>query len=159
MQSSIKIANFFVSKSINTGEELSPIKLLKLVYLSHGWYLGLTEKPLIGEAVQAWKYGPVVKDVYYAFRTYGSEQITSFAKDSYSTIQIPNAEKEKDLVQFLEKIWEIYGKVDGLRLSALTHESGSPWDTVWNIQGGKYKKDAIIPNDLIRDYYKAKSAA
>ena len=160
LESSIKIANYFVLKSINTGKELSPIKVLKLVYLSHGWYLGLNGKPLISEAVQAWQYGPVVQEVYYSFKNYGSDQITSFARLSLSTVPLPNEkeEKDKELIQFLDKIWEIYGDWTGLVLSTLTHEPNSPWDTVWNKQGGKHRKGAIIPNDLIRDYYKAKSA-
>jgi len=160
LESPLKIANYFVSKSINTGKELSPIKVLKLVYLSHGWYLGLTDKALIGEAVQAWKYGPVVEGVYHAFKSYGSEQITSYAIDYNSNkikIPIPTLENDKVLIEFLDRIWEVYGDLSGLILSTITHETGSPWDIIYNKQGGKDKHGTIIPNDLIRDYYKRKA--
>jgi uncharacterized phage-associated protein len=60
---------------------------------------------------------------------------------------------------FLNKIWEVYGKFNGLQLSTLTHQPDTPWDIVWNKRGGKSKKAVIIPNDLIREHYKCKAYA
>ena len=35
---------------------------IKLVYLCHGWMLGIYGRSLIGEPVEAWRYGPVVPE-------------------------------------------------------------------------------------------------
>ena len=157
--SPIAVANFFVQKSLETGIELTPMKLVKLVYLSHGWYLGLASQPLISEAVQAWKYGPVVNSVYHTFKKYGNEQILSQESDPENfQFSLPVIQDE-NIQAFLNKIWDVYSKYSGLQLSTLTHEQGSPWDKVWNYQGGKDRKAVIIPNALIQDYYRTKKDA
>ena len=50
--------------------ESTPMHMIKLVYLSHGWMLGLRERSLINEAVEAWRYGPVVPSVYHRFKSF-----------------------------------------------------------------------------------------
>lgn len=155
MENSLAISNFFIEKSLKTGVELSPMKLLKMIYISHGWYLGLNNAPLIDDTVEAWRYGPVVPKIYHTFKHYGNEQITDLDFDiqTFSYLK-PSA----TLCMFLDKIWEVYSPFTGLQLSSLTHEEGSPWDTVWNKQGGKSEKSAQIPNDLIKEYYQHKAA-
>jgi uncharacterized phage-associated protein len=151
------VANYFVNRALSEGgTELTPMKLLKLVYLSHGWYLGLNDaKPLIAEAVQAWKFGPVITSVYHDFKSYNNSQITALAFDiasaSYSCVTDPSK------VTFLDRIWEVYKGYSGLQLSTLTHEPGSPWDIVWNNYNGKNEHGAIIPNNIIAEYYRNKA--
>ena len=45
--------------------DTTPMHVIKLVYLAHGWMLGFTSRALINEAVEAWTYGPVVPSTYY----------------------------------------------------------------------------------------------
>lgn len=152
----ISISNYFVNKAISEGNELTPMKLLKLVYLSHGWYLGLNDgKPLISEAVQAWRFGPVITSVYHGFKDFKDSPITRLGFDPL-TMGYPVVSSEEK-TPLLNKIWDIYKDWNGLQLSALTHETGSPWDTVWNKQGGKDKLGAIIPNAIIAEYYMRKA--
>ena len=156
METTIAISNYFIQKSMNDGSELTPMKLVKLAYLAHGWHLALSEgdgEPLLSEFVYAWKYGPVVRSVYNMFKEYGKSRISSFHVDSEGKIPSVSNDNIKTL---LDKIWETYKSYSGPQLSTLTHESGSPWDTVWNVDGGKHRLDAIIPNQLIRDYYRQK---
>ena len=69
------IANYFISKALADGIKLTLLQLIKLVYLAHGWHLGLTGRPLISETVQAWKYGPVIKSLYDRFKRYDSQPL------------------------------------------------------------------------------------
>lgn len=144
----------------DTGVEITPMKLLKLVYIAHGWHLGIKETPLINEAVQAWKYGPVVESVYHEFKEYGNQPIKKQAtvltvlEDDVQIIT-PSVD-DVDSKLFLDSVWNTYSKYSGLQLSTLTHQSDSPWDIVWNKQGGKNKNGSIIPNDLIQAHYKDK---
>ena len=71
----IQIANYFIKSSFRTGDELTPMKLIKLTYIAHGWHLGLYDSELIDEPVYAWKYGPVVQSIYQDFKWYGDNQI------------------------------------------------------------------------------------
>ncbi|WP_366409678.1 hypothetical protein [Novosphingobium sp. 17-62-19] len=49
----------------------------------------------------------------------------------------------------IDHVWNRYGALSGARLSALTHQSGTPWSAIYN---GKRSK--VIGNDLIREHYK-----
>jgi len=157
MESSIAVANFFVQKSFDTGVELTPMKVVKLVYIAHGWHLALYNgEPLINEVVQAWKYGPVVDTVYREFSKYRSSQITQQGTELGENMRIITPSVCSDKKELLEKIWSVYGQYNGLQLSTLTHQENTPWDIVWNKEGGSKKSGAIIRNSLIEDHYKEK---
>ena len=159
METALAVANYFVTKAINEGAILTPMKLVKLVYVSHGWYLALYDEPLISEAVQAWKFGPVIPTVYHGFKDYGDQQITSCATEFMNYNLVVPIVKKDDTKKFLNAVWEEYKKFNGLQLSALTHQSDTPWDIVYNQQGGSKRNGAIITNDLIKEHYKGKIAA
>jgi len=154
--SSHQIANFFIRQSQATGAELTPMKLIKLCYIAHGWHLGFFDEQLLDEAIFAWKYGPVIDTLYRDFKKYGTGQITELYKDEKSgEYEFPDISK----TEFLNSIWNAYRRFNGVQLSAMTHDEGTPWDITWNRNGGKNRRAAIIPNDLIKAHYKEKIAA
>ena len=58
MYQPLTISNYFIQKLHETGSPVTAMKLIKLVYIAHGWHLALENgKSLISEAVMAWKYG------------------------------------------------------------------------------------------------------
>lgn len=65
------IANFFLQR-----QRLTQVRLHKLVYFAHGWHLGLNRGPLLDEAIQAWRYGPVVPSLYEEFNS-GQSRLTA----------------------------------------------------------------------------------
>lgn len=82
------------------------LKLIKLVYI----HLGVNKKPLIRENVEAWKYGPVIRSVYDAFKGYGKLSITdrvATGVDPEMKITIDES-IDKSACQFLDKIWNFY---------------------------------------------------
>ena len=142
-----QIADYF----LYIGKEdptMTPMKLIKLVYIAHGWNLGLNDEDLINEPVQAWKYGTVIPSLYNQFRHFRSSKIT----------EIPDTEPTEistDDKKFLDKVYDIYKKYDGLQLSAKTHQPNTPWTITWNkLINGSGNIDLTIPNDLIKNYYK-----
>lgn len=123
------------------------MQVLKLVYLCHGWMLGLYNRPLIKEPVEAWQYGPVVRDLYKSVKKFRSSPVEgplSRNKEDFD-------EQEKDI---MDQVIEMYGDFSGLALSRLTHEPGTPWYRTWN-SGDRYN---IISNDLIEDHFKQLAA-
>ena len=154
MYSSLLIANYFINKGFLEGIEHTPMKIIKTVYVAHGWYLGNIEEPLITEAVQAWQYGPVVPNVYYAFRKYGKRSILELYNPNEYNISDGNLNKE--ITSFLDAVWGVYKNVDGIRLGALTHKKDTPWDII-NAKYG-WEENPIIPNSIIMNYYKDKVA-
>lgn len=129
------------------------MQLVKLVYISHGWYLGLTGKPLINEAVEAWKYGPVIPSIYHSFKKYGNNSITEQELDIVGFSYVNTEIKDLNKMRFLDKVWDVYKQFNGPQLSTLTHENGTPWFITWHNNGGQHQKSVTIPNDLIKDHY------
>jgi uncharacterized phage-associated protein len=149
--SPFKVARFFIEKAAQTGQKLTPMKLIKLVYIAHGWHLALRKSPLISEKVQAWKYGPVIESLYHGFKHLGNSNI-----EKGEAICLPQNDMDSETNALLEKVWAKYGGLAGTHLSALTHLGNTPWDIVWNQQGGKEQKCAEIPDTLIQEFYQKK---
>ncbi|WP_269233795.1 Panacea domain-containing protein [Flavobacterium flavigenum] len=139
------VANYFIEKYSKNGD-LTPMKIIKLTYIAYGWYLALTDKQqkLIDENPIAWDFGPVFPSLYYSIKQYKKEKITEKIPNTTKNERISNEDE-----QFLDKIWEVYGRFDGVYLSALTHIDGTPWQKV-------YRKDlnAVISDDDIFEHYK-----
>lgn len=156
MYSGKTIGNFFIEQGIECGRMLTPMQVVKLVYISHGWNLALTGKPLIDEGIQAWKYGPVVPGLYQSVKIYGDREIPN--PDYSSKYLIGEREKlrqDRVLEMLLITVYERYKHMDGLELSALTHQHDTPWHRVWVHHGGSERLGAVIPNIMIREYYES----
>ncbi len=144
-----QIANYFLHKYPDD-PNMTPMKLIKLVYIAHGWHLGLDKGPLINEAPQAWKYGPVIPSLYYRFKKY---------KDSKIDENPSEFPQDEELTSFIDELWDVYGKYDGIQLGAKTHQVGTPWYIVWNgIANNPFKFNLEIPNDLIKSHYRKLAA-
>ncbi|KQH74402.1 Panacea domain-containing protein [Xylella fastidiosa] len=57
---------------------LTPLQVLKLVYLAHGWCLGVHTQPLIDELVEAWRAGPLIRSLYNVIKQDRSSGITEW---------------------------------------------------------------------------------
>lgn len=143
MHSSLTIANRFLALATERGDTLTPMQLLKLVYIAHGWMLGLYGVPLINHPVQAWKYGPVIPELYRAISGFRSAPVQG---------QLP-APPEDTLVELEEglirEVYDLYGMRSGLDLSRLTHKPGSPWERTYR----EGVPNLVISNDIIEDHY------
>jgi len=154
------IANWFLDRAEKDGEFLTAMKLQKLVYVAHGWYLA-SRGPLVHDAVEAWRWGPVFRSLYRQFREFGSDDITTRAtvfdgasledrRISIGDYDTPDAE---ETAQFLESVWNNYGEYSAGELSDITHREGTPWHTMYKRMGHKIKPFTVIPNEMIKDHY------
>lgn len=152
------IASYFLELANSEDKGLSPMKLIKLVYIAHGWHLGFTKRPLISDSISAWKYGPTIDGLYNRLRSFGTKRITEDIKDSDIILsEYQNVLMDEWLRGFLSGIWDSYKKYSAVELSTITHAQDTPWDTIWNKRNGKNIYGAIIPNDLIAAYYEEKT--
>ena len=141
-----QVANWFVTRALRDGKSLSIMSLLKLTYIAHGWHLETQSAPLFQNRIEAWQYGPVIPEVYRAFRRQGI--------NVSSPVSVPPVEFSSEDENFLEQIYAIYGSLEAFQLSDLTHVTGGPWDIATKT-GGYY---APIPNELIKQHYDQKRA-
>ncbi len=151
--SSIAVANHFIKKSFESGTRLTPMQLVKLVYIAHGWYLARTGEPLLSDAVEAWKYGPVIPKLYHQFKQYRDSPITSMAMVMGEGQFFAPEITDPSVAAFLDSVWDVYKNFDGIQLSTLTHQDGTPWFQVWRDQKGFETRGAVIPNQLIKNHY------
>lgn len=145
----LTVANYFVQKGLDEGKPLSPMKVQKLVYIAHGWFLAINEQPLIEDKIGAWPFGPVIGSIYKEFAEFARSKITRLAESShYDANGLDIATK-----QFLDRIWKKYGAFSATKLSAMTHLPGTPWSETY--ESGKSN---TIDNTVIARYYKSRIA-
>lgn len=125
--------------------DISPMKLIKLAYICHGFHLAYFDKPLFDDKVEAWKYGPVIRSIYNEVKHRRGEPVLY---EQFDYIETPIAGDSLDIIKAVMKS---YGKHTPIELSAITHKADTPWD----ITVSKGRSDGyIIPNALIKEYYK-----
>jgi uncharacterized phage-associated protein len=164
------VTNYVLELADRDSDQVSPMRLQKLLYFSHGWHLGLGQGPLIDDRVEAWKWGPVIPSVYHEFKQFGTENINNSHR--WYTNEITSIEGRRITVQrmtpsldaregniaaakaVVEKVWTVYKPFSAIQLSNITHQPGTPWDEVWNNQGGKGRRSTDIPDELIERYFK-----
>lgn len=139
-----KIANKLLELAGSNGKTLTPMQLLKLVYMSHGWMLGIFGKPLIRNQIEAWKFGPVIPDLYQKVKAYRDQPINITLHVDDPT---PLSPAEESLIR---QVYSLYGDYSGPELSRLTHQPGSPWDLTYDANGWA----DTISNDVIEDHYR-----
>jgi uncharacterized phage-associated protein len=133
------IANFFLYQSFDENIPLTPMKLIKLVYIAYGWHLAIYDKKLFDEKIQAWNYGPVIPSIYHEFKRFGKDQINDYSRslnEKTGELSLVKVVKDRtEVSKTLKIVWEIYKNHSAEQLSELTHETGSPWDKAINNNG------------------------
>lgn len=150
MVNSVTVANEFINLARKDGRYFTPMQLLKLVYIAHGWMFGFFNKPLIDDDIEAWKYGPVIPNLYQAVKKYGNRPIDeAISLPLWERIQGQQSldEEEQKVVKF---VYKKYGHFDGIQLSMLTHQNDTPWSEVFD----PYSWGDRISNNVIHRYYK-----
>lgn len=151
MYSALDIASYFIT-TYGKDSDISPMKLTKLVYISHGWHLGIIGTPLINDEIEAWKYGPVIPTIYHTYKRYGGAVITSSGMPISERLNNDAVTKE-----LLDRVWEEYGSCSAVELSAMTHQVGTPWyNTFYNKSNGnlyQYPSPSQISDDVIKEHY------
>lgn len=142
--SAMEIANFYV-QLVETipGDSIDNLKLNKILYYAQGWSLALFDRPLFEDKIEAWEYGPVIPEVYRAYKVCGRRSIedpeNSFDESILST----------DELNLLIDVYTNYGQYTGVALMNKTHEPGTPWSRVF--EEGKNKE---INQKDIAEYFK-----
>lgn len=135
------VATYILKQRYDRQRQTTTLDLIKLVYLSHGWFLGIYGIPLIREAVEAWPYGPVIPIVYERFKSYRGNPIDLVPIDNSSQLDL----RQRAVI---DETLRAYDDFDSWGLSAITHKPGTPWDQISDL--GLWQ---IIPNSLIRQHY------
>ena len=71
------VADFFLSSidSEPDGENISNLKLQKLLYYAQGTSLSILGRPLFADPIINWQHGPVVSTVYHQYKSHGKSPL------------------------------------------------------------------------------------
>lgn len=134
------IAKYIISvfQSIATNEiegDLTNLKLQKLLYYIQVGHLKQFKRLAFNNTIEAWKYGPVIPDVYYSYNGYGRDIIT---------IDQPVFSLESPQLKIItDKIIEDKGQYTGFALMRMTHKE-QPWKIA------KEQPDKIITEEMMK---------
>lgn len=143
------IANRFIELAEQVGKKLTPMQLIKLSYIAHGFSLAIFRRPLLAESVEAWRYGPVIPSLYRRLKKYGSNDVSGPITQMFSSFSGDGL--EQDDASLIEAVYKKYGSLNGIQLSHLTHRKGTPWDITY--RPDEYGSE--IDNDVIESHYAA----
>ena len=139
----IEIARWFINRADRAaGEAITHLKVQKLLYFSDAYHMA-NFKSIFDEQFQAWAHGPVVAEVWHEFKSYQWDAI-----ETQPAAKI----KDNDLLNYLEAVYEKFGKLGAKRLEEITHEH-APWRDVRGNLPLEAKCSAIIRKETIRDFY------
>jgi uncharacterized phage-associated protein len=157
------VANDFLDQAQEEGQKLDHMKLQKLVYIAHGWHLAITGEPLFRETVEAWPYGPVIPELYHELKHCGrgpvEERLSSGIDfDTFEPVvaSVFKGEDADDIlrsVDVLRRVWANYGRFNALQLSTLTHQPGTPWDSIAKQHNTTKPRGWPIPDEVIEQHY------
>lgn len=140
--SAFDVAKYFLAKcDPEAGEEISNLKVQKLVYYAQGFHLALTGEPLFAEDIQAWQHGPVVPVLYQALKEHGDKHIP--AHDDFD----PAAVFTPEQIELLDEVYETYGQFSAWKLRLMTH-SEAPWK-----DADALGYSAVISHESLRTFF------
>jgi len=115
------VANYFlVHVDEDSGDNISNLKLQKLVYYAQGFHLALFNRRLFRDRIEAWEHGPVVPSLYQKYKKYGAGAIPPPKRG------INFAKFNKPVRALLKEVDEVFGQYSAWKLRNLTHEE-PPW--------------------------------
>lgn len=134
----VDVAAYIVYTCAKERHPISNLQLQKILYFIQTYFLQNEHKALFSDDIEAWPFGPVVRDVYYKYCGFGSLDIypTVLPQGNFTT-------KEK---QIIDRITAEKRALQPWTLVEETHAKGKAWDIIYQ-NGEGYK--ATIPKDVI----------
>ena len=103
------------------GDNITNLKLQKLPCYAQGLHLAMLDTPLFSNEIEAWNYGPVVPEIYHAYKEHRANALPR--PDGFDDSKFSQETRE-----ILDEVATIYGQYIAGYLMNLTHEE-PPWKT------------------------------
>lgn len=92
--------------------------------------------------MQAWKYGPVIPELYQSLKVYRDGQVPHPLSTSACALDVYES-------TMVDQVIQMYGNQSGIALSQITHAPNTPWSLTFQDD----TLGQVISNDLIMDHY------
>lgn len=134
-------ARYIINFCTNNGMAISDLKLQKVLYYIQLAFIFHLKRDAFVDDIEAWPYGPVVRNVYNAYSSYGSTKICL----EYEDTEIFSL----DELNIIKGVLSNCLKKTAWELVEMSHAVDGPWAAIYK-NGKGYKK--VIPIDMIRKY-------
>lgn len=98
--------------------DMSPLKLQKLLYLAYEEYTKETGEKLFDDRFEVWRHGPVVREVYDYFKSYASDVIDEEITEKIDDVKIR---------EVFKKVLTNFGYFNAWTLVDITHDVKGLW--------------------------------
>lgn len=125
----LDLAHYVVSHSLAVNKPITHIHLQKILYFLAARYLYKYDTPLFNEAIEKWKLGPVIPEVYHEYKGFGAREITFvptetvFKLDSFGfeTVEFNPNKISPGMKQDFNPLIEHLAEYNGFNLVDRTH--------------------------------------
>lgn len=130
------IAEYVISYSTELENPVSNLKLQKLLYYIQASFLVEKNTPCFKEAIEHWRHGPVIREVYSKYKINFNDKIIN----KYNNENINDSDKE-----LIKKVIDSYKTYSPWDMVSKTHNE-EPWVNT--------NSDDIITIEELEKYYK-----
>lgn len=163
--SAVALANEFLAiADAERVQDLNPSKLHDLVYLAHGWHLGIEGVPMASGNFYAWRDGvlaPALREAgcWGTKRQAGLVALIKMDEARGMMVeQTPRVPPKDPVHRTLQAAWKLYGRLPPFDLARVTKEAGAPWDLIWNDEERPNDEPKMIPNATMKIWFKELAA-
>lgn len=140
---SFALADYLICESRERGENLTPLKLQKLMFYADAWHLALYGTEITDEQFQAWVHGPVALSQFHRFKDLKWRPIM---------VDVEKPALDEHLRKHLDEIIDVFGSETAVALEIMTHEE-KPWlEAREGIASDEPCKN-FISKEVTRSYY------
>ncbi|MFP7452730.1 DUF4065 domain-containing protein [Bacillus altitudinis] len=154
-----QLSAYDVAKFILSLYPVSHLKLQKLLYYIYAEFLIRTGSKLFKDPIVAFKYGPVVEDVFFRYKVHGSSQIDYKEDETFllrtqeiaftpSLIKVWTSEHGTAAIECIKDVLLQYGDLDAFDLVNKTHQINGPWNRAY-----REGQNCEITDQLIIQYH------
>lgn len=137
MATCFDVADYFIANK-DADDEMTVLKLQKLCAYAQAFSLSLLGRPLFANSLMAYTHGPLIREIYDAYRSEGRNPLTT-ASSSQDTRHNFNPEE----LFILETVNNYYGAYSASRLRNMSHEDFP----------GKFGTQEVISEDAIKESF------
>lgn len=142
MTTAIHVSNYFTNKAIERKNPLTVMQALEYTYLAQQFHLALRGEPFFNEEIRAWKYGPVVVELYEHLKNTTDHNMMRYEQPPHDGFD----DEQKDI---LNVVFYRYEKMGAYAMVCEITKKGSPWCTIRNRE-----PDGVIGHGLVKEYSK-----
>ena len=140
--SALDVAKYLIGLAQRDGKPVTNLRLQKLLYYAWGTYWNLYRKILFKDDIEAWQFGPVVRDVYIEYCD-SKKQTLSIKERDFSEIE---KKLNIEIKKFLTSFYQGYKDLTTNSLVSSSHEE-KPWKTTYK------GKKTVIPIEKLKDFF------